>query len=224
MVCIYCKQDSGNSKRQAHVAPQGLIPSTTCLPLGAECDGCNEYAGQLETAFIHHNRVWPVLMLARIPGKKGDPRKRLGHFARDNDALSVPGRSVSSITFAPGSVEIQLPDPPQFDDLKFRRGLHHMSFNYLAWKKGVDYALDSRLDAVRNYIRHAKRGEAWPYAQVMHPDDYLNKKLRLTLIENAPGCIVQFISYLDEFYVDLLNSGALHDWARQKLPQGVLLL
>lgn len=133
-------------------------------------------------------------MLARIPGKKGAPRRRLGHFARDDDAISVRGQSVSSITFAPGSIDIQLPDPPEFDDLKFRRGLHHMAFNYLAWKKGVNYVLDSRFDAVRNCIRHAKQGEAWPYAQVMYPDDRLNKKLRLTLIESAPGCVVQFMS------------------------------
>lgn len=223
-MCIYCKHDSLTSKRQAHIASQGLIPSETCLPRGTECDDCNEYAGQLETAFIHHNRIWTVLMLASIPGKKGRPRKRLAHFVRNSDALSVDGRRVSKITFAPGSVDIQLPDPPEFDDLKFRRGLHHMAFNYLAWKKGVDYVLHSRFDPVRHYIRYAKRGEAWSYGQVMYPDDRPNKRLRLTLIESAPGCVVRFISYLDEFYVDLLKTGALHDWARRELPQGVLLL
>jgi hypothetical protein len=164
------------------------------------------------------------LCLPEFLGKKGRPRKRLGHFARDSDALSVEGRRVCNITFAPGFVDIQLPDPPQFDDLKFRRGLHHMAFNYLAWKKGVNYVLDARFDAVRNYIRYAKPSEAWPYAQVMYPDDRPNRRLCLTLIESTPGCVVQFISYLDEFYVDLLNSGALHDWADQELPQGVLLL
>jgi hypothetical protein len=99
-----------------------------------------------------------------------------------------------------------------------------MAFNYLAWKEGVNYVLDSRFDAVRNYIRHAKQGEAWPDAQVMYPDDRLNKKLRLTLIESAPGCVVQLMSYLDGFYVDLLNSGSLHKWARQEVPPEILLL
>lgn len=60
-----------------------------------------------------------------------------------------------------------------------------MAFNYLAWKRGVDYSLRSEFDGVRRYIRSAKRGEVWPYAQVQYPDDFVNKKLRLTLLK---GC------------------------------------
>jgi hypothetical protein len=58
----------------------------------------------------------------------------------------------------------------------------------------------------------------------MYPDWPPNKALRLTLMEDAPGWIVRFISFLDEFYVDLLNTGDLHGWAKQKLPDGVGLL
>lgn len=224
MRCIYCKEESRGSVRAAHVAPQALIPSDTYLPLGAECDSCNEYAGQLEAAFIHHNRVWPILIFLGIPGKKQRPRKRLGHLVRDGDSISVGVRKVEKITFTRDTVEIQMGDPPEFNDLKFRRGLHHMAFNYLAWKKGVEYVLHPQFDNVRRYVRWAKPGEAWAYAQVMYPDDRPNKKLRLTLIDNAPGCIVRFISFLDEFYVDLLNTGSLHEWGRKNLPEGVGLL
>lgn len=200
------------------------MPSDVTLPLGAECDGCNEYAGQLELALIHHNRIWPILMLAGIRGKKGRPRKRLGRFTRTQDGLSVESRDIARITFTKDAVDVQVSDPPEYDDLRFRRGLHHMAFNYLAWKKGLDYVLDSKFDPVRQYVRQAQPGQAWTYAQVMYPDDRPNKTLRLTLLDNAPGCVVRFISFLDEFYVDLLNTGHLHAWARTNLPEGVGVL
>jgi len=180
-------------------------------------------AGQLETAFLHHNRIWPILIMAGIPGKKGRPRKRLGHFNRERNRIWVDVHP-SNMTITETSLHVQLPDPAEYDELKFRRGLYHMAFNYLAWKKGVDYSLRSEFDDVRRYIRCAKRGEVWPYAQVQFPDDSGNKKLRLTLLEDAPGCVVRFISFLDEFYVDLLGSGKLHSWARQALPDGTGLL
>jgi hypothetical protein len=99
-----------------------------------------------------------------------------------------------------------------------------MALNYLAWKKGVEYALDPGYDNVRSYVRQAKPGEKWPYAQLMYPDHQVNRKLRLTLIESAPGCVVRFISFLDEFYVDLQGTGTLHTWAEEHLPEDVGLL
>jgi hypothetical protein len=223
MKCIYC-QEASLATRQAHVAPQALLPNDLLLPMGAECDSCNEYAGQLETAFIHHNRIWTILMVAGIPGKKGKPRKRLGNLTRDGDKLTFDRRAVVKVTSTPTSVDVEFRDPPEFDDLKFRRGLHHLAFNYLARKKGVDFAHQARFDAVRRYVRRAKPREAWPYAQVMYPDWPPNKNLRLTLMEEAPGYTVRFISFLDEFYVDLLNTGELHTWAERTLPGGVGLL
>ena len=224
MQCIYCKGDSSTSVRTAHIAPQALVPTDVHLPLGAECDPCNEYAGKLETAFIHHNRIWPILMLAGVPGKKGRPRKRLGHLERHGDTLHLI--HFDKIQFnKDGRIHVHTTaDPPEYDNLKFRRGLHHMAFNYLAWKRGTDHVLSSELDDVRRYVRYAKRGESWPYAQVMYPDNAPNKELRLTLMRAAPGCVVRFISFLDEFYVDLLNTGQLHQWAEQTLPEGVGLL
>lgn len=119
MTCIYCKDESSTSKRQAHVAPQGLMRSDVCLPPGAECDPCNEYAGQLETAFLHHNRIWPILIMAGIPGKKGRPRKRLGHFNREQDRIWVDVHP-SNLTIKGTSLHVQLPDPAEYDELKCR--------------------------------------------------------------------------------------------------------
>ena len=99
-----------------------------------------------------------------------------------------------------------------------------MAFNYLVYKKGTDHALKREFDPVRKYIRFAAQGETWPYAQIMYPDNSLNAVLRLTLLNEAPVCVIRFISYIDEFYVDLLSSGELHAWARENLPESVGLL
>jgi hypothetical protein len=194
------------------------------LPLGAECDSCNEYAGRLEKALVHHNRIGPVILLSGIPGKRGRPRERLGRIARKGDGFSLHQRDLTKITFGPGRVDIEVADAAEFGDLKFRRRLYHMAFNYFAWKRGVDYVLDARFDDVRRYVRRAQSGEAWPYAQVQYPDDRPNFKLSLTLLDQVPGCVVRFVSFLDEFYVDLLNTGSLHTWARENLPEHVGLL
>jgi hypothetical protein len=135
----------------------------------------------------------------------------------------LEGKVVSKIVFVGKKVTFHLPDPPEYDNLKFRRGLYHMAFNYIAWKKGASYALRSEFDRVRQYVRYAERGEAWPYAQVIQPDSNVNKKLELGFLDEAPGCVVQFISFVDEFYVDLLGTADFQSWVRQHLPQSTLL-
>lgn len=219
LFCIYCRRDSSTSKRKAHIAPQALIKTSTVLPLGAECDDCNERAGKLEKAFIHHNRIGPVLLVSGAPGKRGRPRKQIGHMVHlEKGGFSVKQTGIDSITFGPGSVHVQIKSPSEFDDGKFRRGLYHMAFNYLAWKKGVPFVLDQRFDGVRKYVRFAGYGEAWPYAQVMFPDEKPNPRMSLTLLEDVPGCVVRFVSVLDEFYVDLEGATTLHTWAKTALP------
>ena len=90
--------------------------------------------------------------------------------------------------------QVHIPDSPEHDDLKFRRGLYHVAFNYLAWKMGADHVLQPVYNDVRRYVRYAHRGEAWPYAQVQYPDDQFNEQLEL--LDEAPGKVVRFISYL----------------------------
>lgn len=44
MYCIFCKQNSKNSKSKEHIFPESLLPkSETTLPPGLVCDKCNNY-------------------------------------------------------------------------------------------------------------------------------------------------------------------------------------
>lgn len=232
MRCIYCPADATGAERNAHVIPQGLGSTDMVLPAGVECDSCNEYAGSLELALLHHNHIWPILMLLGVPGKRDRPRERLGFMERTvegNLVMRAPAsRTKTSIT--PGKVEIEGGDPSEFDNAKFRRALHHIAFNYVVRERGHEHGLRAEYDEVRRYVRNARPGERWPYAQVIVQSEHTrstlvqSKRLNLAIMPDAPGLVVRFECYVDDFYVDLLNSGELHEWAARALPAGVGLL
>lgn len=226
MRCIYCLSVSTGSTNRAHVAPEALLKNNLTLPIGAECDTCNERLGRMDDAFVHHNRIWAPIFLLGAPGKRGRTRKELGVLKRVGDSAFTARIPEEWIAFGPenNSAHVTLPDLAQYNDGRFRRGLHHMAFNYLTHKRGVGFVHESRFDPVRHYIRFAAPNESWPYAQTMYPDDAMNRTLRLTIMDSAPGLVVRFISYLDEFFVDLLNTGLLHSWAAETLPEGTGLL
>lgn len=195
------------------------------LPEGAECRRCNPALGTIDRELVRHNRIRGPIMLLGVPGKGRRRRTQLGPLHRDRktgDFRIVP--VIKKAQWDPGKLHLEVPEYDEVDERRFRRALHHMAFNYLARKFGVPFALDPRFDPVRTYIRAPTRLAAWKYAQTMLPDDKPRRQLRLSVMEMAPGLTVRFESYLDDFYVDCLNSGELHAWAAEKLPSGTGLL
>lgn len=224
MKCIYCQEDSSDSTRAAHIVPEGLVANDVTLPLGAECDGCNAYAGQLENAFVHHNRLWFPILFTGAPGKGGKPRKQFGSVKKvGKQKFRIRARD-DQIDFSDGRLHIQTENPEQYDAGKFRRCLYHIGLNYLAWKKGVEEAHKQRYDPVREYVRYGGRHDAWPYAQVCRPDDEFRRNLHIGHVPEAPGYTVELRTFIDDFYVDVAGSGDLYDWAKAELDAEVGLL
>jgi hypothetical protein len=212
MPCIYCLRDDVPSTHQAHIIPQGFIANEVVLPLGAECDSCNGYASKLENAFLHHDRIWLPIMVEGVPGRDRRARKRLGRAVRTGEnALRFSGKA-GELSIDGNRVELNLAPAPEYDHGKFRRALYHIAFNYIAFERGVGFALKSEFDPVRRYVKAAKRSEYWSYGQVSYPE-IDRSRLEIRSLQDAPGVIVRLRSYLDDFYVDLLNSGAVEKWA-----------
>ncbi len=212
-ICIYCRKDSSDSKSQAHIIPEALLRNNVTLPLGVECDACNSYAAQLEQAFVHHNRIWVPIMMLRAPGKSGKKRKQLGHFVADDVNKIVTAKYQESwVESHEGQNRIAFPDPPEFDEHKFRRCLGHIGLNYVAWKFGCDIALEARLDPLRSYVRQGTRNVKWPYGQVSYKDSEPRKTLSIGWEKKAPGLTVKIETYIDDFYIDVLNTGELKLW------------
>ena len=219
-ICIYCLQDSSGSKKIAHIVPEGILENDEILPLGAECDSCNQYAGELEKAFIYHNRIWVPIMLARIPGKNSKLRKRMAYFEANDETKNI------RVTFRDewiknenGRRMVCWPDPKEYCSLKFRRALYHMGMNYVVWKFGWERALDREFYETRRYVRYAKKAEEWGYGQISYPDENIRKKLSIGLVEEAPGLTVKIGLFVDDFFVDVLNTGKLNDWLKSEYSE-----
>ena len=215
--CIYCLQDSTHSKKIAHIVPEGIIANDVVLPLGAECDSCNQYAGKLEKAFIYHNRIWVPIMMARIPGKGSKPRKNMAYYKANDETkklqITFKDKWVKNIN---GKAVVNWPDPKEYCNLKFRRALYHIGLNYIAWKFGWEEALKSEFNETRRYVRYANKYEEWNYGQVSYPDNEIRKKLSIGLEEEAPGLTVKLELFIDDFFVDVLNTGKLDSWLKSK--------
>lgn len=212
-ICIYCRKESSASRSKAHIVPEAFLRNDVTLPLGAECDTCNGYASKLEQAFIHHNRIWTQIMMLRAPGKKGKKRKRMSYYSVNDEqkVMKVQFRN-SWLTEHEGIRKVVFPDPAEFDESKFRRCLGHISLNYIAWKFGWEVALKSRFDPLREYVRYGSQTMMWPYGQVSYEDSQPRRKLSIGWEPDAPGLTVKFESYIDDFYIDTLNTGELDEW------------
>jgi hypothetical protein len=108
---------------------------------------------------------------------------------------------------------------PGFDQLRFRRGLHLLAFNVMAYLYTTgelsDPLYDPRgptYDAVRRYLRAPKPQEAWPFLE-RYDRPEVGGKVEVHLFNSGGLIIGRIRAYSFEFYVDLMNTGTLLPWA-----------
>lgn len=71
MRCLFCKQDSSNTKSVEHIIPESLGNKTMILPRGYVCDKCNNYfAIKVEKPFMELPEIRQLRFQERIPNKK----------------------------------------------------------------------------------------------------------------------------------------------------------
>ncbi|TQI66816.1 HNH endonuclease [Clostridium sp. KNHs216] len=72
MRCLFCKQDSSNSKSVEHIIPESLGNTTSILPKGVICDKCNNYfARKVEQPFMESIDILTLRFREAIPDKRG---------------------------------------------------------------------------------------------------------------------------------------------------------
>jgi hypothetical protein len=194
------------------VVPEALAKNELVLPVGAECDRCNSYLGDIDGILAKHPLVSLAAQLLNLPGKRGHARKMIGTAARrpEAKAIAVPVRARKRVT-AEGDVwNTTLLVDPAFDDYRFRRALHHLALNAVASTRGVDAALDSRFNNVRRYVREPLKIERWGYGEL--PLNGASSDILIMLIPDdaMEGVGMRLLGAV--FYVDLLNSGHLQAW------------
>lgn len=71
MRCLFCKQNSSNTKSIEHIIPESLGNKTIILPRGYACDKCNNYfAIKVEKPFMELSEIRQLRFQERIPNKK----------------------------------------------------------------------------------------------------------------------------------------------------------
>jgi len=72
MRCIFCKEDSANSKSVEHIVPESLGGTNHTLPVGIVCDKCNNYfSHEIEKPFLEEPYIKQLRFEQEIESKKG---------------------------------------------------------------------------------------------------------------------------------------------------------
>lgn len=70
--CIFCKQDSAQSKSVEHIVPESLGGKISVLPRGIVCDKCNNYfARKVEFPFFEFSEIQTLRFHEGLPNKRG---------------------------------------------------------------------------------------------------------------------------------------------------------
>jgi hypothetical protein len=216
-VCIYCKVDSSSSVSVPHAFPQGLAQNRLVLPVGVECDRCNQYAGRrLDENLIRYPVISVAIQIVGAPGKKGKTRSLVGGIRRervDSKSVRVGLKLRGRISLDPkGRVAFEghVPPVPQFDFLRFRRALHHIGLNMVASQQGTDAALEPKYDRVRQYVRNpSPPTDSWPYGQIERKLKAIPRVIAGQFIEVDGVELVGIYIFQVLFLVDLLRTGVL---------------
>lgn len=226
MRCIYCLEDSSRSRGVPHVLPEALAQNDLVLPVGAVCDACNHYLGhELDTALAAHPVVSLLIPFLRLPGKRGKLRDRVGNVASDvhPGGITVPCAE-PKITVAPDGSQSATVQPllaPTFDLLRFRRALHHVGFNALVHRDGVERAYGGEYDEVRRYVRRPHKGESWSYGQYIDLARGIARDISIVRLQTPDSEFpILIVGKAAVFGVDLRNTGALATIVEREYPVG----
>ena len=188
MRCIFCKENSDQSKSVEHIIPESLGNVEHILPRGVVCDKCNNYFSRkiekplLDSHYFHYARS-----RNRIPTKKGRfPTSKAYHLESGTNVELMGGKDGWSV-FASieederkfiKSLQISshgsfiVPNPKQSsEDDKYlvsrflgKVALEVFAQRVLSVEGGLDEIINKpELNDLRNYVRRGNQSLVWPY-------------------------------------------------------------
>jgi hypothetical protein len=162
--CIYCGTKEGSFTNVEHVVPEALGNDTLILPRGYVCDECNNRVSSLEQAFLNCLPM-SILKIFCVPySKKGafhSHRFPNIHIEKTSpNSFRIVGQAGPDSVPQPvkqsdGTIRFSLPfrDNKRFDPIAVARVLAKVGLGAMAMEVGREFALDSRFDAARDFIR-----------------------------------------------------------------------
>ncbi|EPE2670365.1 HNH endonuclease [Vibrio parahaemolyticus] len=184
MKCIFCKQDSSDSRSVEHIIPESLGNKNSVLPRGAVCDSCNNYfASNVEKPVLDSSEFVQLRFNQLIKNKKGRVPKAKVLFGNDVVTATRTGRQEFSFNSSDFSkivehlnttkrAEMRIPVTGESaSEHHISRFLAKMALEALAhrWLEldswNEDIINHEQLDLIRKFARYPKRGEVWEYSK-----------------------------------------------------------
>ncbi len=181
MRCIFCKEQSNNSRSVEHILPESLGNQEHILPRGVVCDACNNYfATKIEKPFLEQPYFRSLRSRNRIEGK----RKRiptetalmkggivellpsdfgLSVIIEDPEIVKKVMNSKSGKIYVPAHF---YPEPKDKITSRFlgKVGIELMTSRILHIDGWNDEIVDKeQLDPLRNYVRYSNFPHFWEY-------------------------------------------------------------
>jgi HNH endonuclease len=195
--CIFCKQDSSDSRSVEHIMPESIGSRRRVLPRGVVCDKCNNYfARKVEQPILNHHWMRNLRAWHRVPSKKGKFPSLLGHIAGSDIQVNMRLGETGSIQLGAErrGEAVALADAMQgnfqtpliftIEDVvpqrEMSRFLAKMTLEACAEIFVRDVHLLEEMmaqpfyDSIRNFARYGTGPHIWPFSQrTIFPADTL---------------------------------------------------
>lgn len=183
MRCIFCKNDSTNSKSVEHIIPESMGNKNNILPKGVVCDNCNTYFGsKIEKTVLEMPYFKSLRSRLLIENKKGKNSRMLGFTENGNNieiGYSIDGNSTlevickddKTLNSILNSKELYvplIPEPPQ-NNIYLSKFLGLIALEAFAQRVSKienwqdDFVEHKELDELRYFVRYGKGYSIWPY-------------------------------------------------------------
>ncbi len=200
MRCIFCKEDSSDSRSVEHIVPESLGNIDHVLPPGVVCDKCNNYiAREVEKPFLDSRYFQERRFYAGIPNKKKRIPPMEGIHLQSRTPvqfLKINGEEGISVGASPnvdesgwvqsllkreaGTVIVPIGQKPS-DNIISRFigkvGLEVLAHRALDVQGGLDETINQpELEELRRYVRIGNSAQSWPYScrSIYQPDFIFN--------------------------------------------------
>jgi HNH endonuclease len=188
MRCIFCKNDSSNSRSIEHVIPESLGSKRRILKAGIVCDKCNNYfARKVESPVINHPSMKNFRAWYQVPNKRGRYPALHGYVGGTDINIGLKVNKEGDLQLEPecssnemyvdnvinnGFIEpvifIKDLNPPKREMSRFlcKMALEHIAETITNEPSVNDLIVDTDFyDNIRTYARYGNNFEDWPFSQ-----------------------------------------------------------
>ncbi len=184
MKCIFCKNDSSNSKSIEHIIPESLGNKKNTLSKGIVCDSCNNYFGNKIEKNVLEMPYFKSLRGRMMIENKKSKIPRISGFTKNKEEIEIAFSPNDDSTFevlykdektletllSHNEIYVPLIPEPPINDLLISKFIGKIAIEALAkrvssvegWQN--DFVENESLDQLRDFVRYGKGYSIWPYS------------------------------------------------------------